>query len=266
MRTRACKPWVMMALICREGGSRSIRYDQHDADHRILTPDGCTSCSLIEAPSTMAGVPDWHDADCGRLPERVAPGLRQGTGPHAACCEPFADAKERAVKGEGRWNGVGASTWVWYADRKMPVLPVPARIRDAGITPARTHDGRSAVSVLLIGRMATQSRWPRVNEGEHGSGAASARGGVTLQRVGYRDQAKPACSTTSMTPLLMVSSSSPPESGGHRRCHCSEPSHQRVTKLLTVAFGPATEVGRSVQARQAELDAVVDLVEEEGPV
>jgi hypothetical protein len=41
---------------------------------------------------------------------------------------PFADAKERAIKEKVVANG-GASTWVWYADREMPALPVPAGSR-----------------------------------------------------------------------------------------------------------------------------------------
>ena len=42
---------------------------------------------------------------------------------------------------------------------------------------------------------------------------------------------------------------------------------QRVTELLAVDLdGAATQVDGSAQARQVELDAVVDVVEEEGPV
>ena len=49
--------------------------------------------------------------------------------------------------------------------------------------------------------------------------------------------------------------------------HCSESWQQRVTELLAVDLdGAATQVDGSAQARQVELDAVVDLVEEEGPV
>ena len=74
------------------------------------------------------------------------------------------------------------------------------------------------VSVLAIGRLRTLARWTRIDEGrgriwpgdrvaqgDDGAPAACA----AIRPVTRRDQAMPACSTTSMTPMLMVSSSSP---------------------------------------------------------
>jgi hypothetical protein len=80
---------------------------------------------------------------------------------------PFADAKERAIKEKVVANG-GASTWVWYADREMPALPVPVRSRD----------GESRRHAL------TADDSPRVSAGDRPDGntvalASSQRGAST---------------------------------------------------------------------------------------
>ncbi len=66
------------------------------------------------------------------------------------------------------WEHGGASTWVWYADREMPALPVPVRSRD----------GESRRHALM-----TEDP-PRVSAGDRPDGntialAASQRGAST---------------------------------------------------------------------------------------
>ena len=71
--------------------------------------------------------------------------------------------------------------------------------------------------MLAIGRLRTLARWTRANEGRvliwcgnrvAVGGYQAALACTALQPVGTRDQAMPACSTTSMAPMFLASNSS----------------------------------------------------------
>ncbi len=130
----ACKPRVMMVALIYAKGEQVY---QVDTISMMLTTeswiplDGLHELPLIEAlqqerraflkplkydARTAAAFPNVLLLDSGEAPVPM----------HVV--SPFADAKERAIKEKVVANG-GASTWVWYADREMPALPVPAGSR-----------------------------------------------------------------------------------------------------------------------------------------
>ncbi len=130
----ACKPRAMMAALIYAKGEHVY---QVDTISMMLTTeswiplDGLHELPLIEAlqherraflkplkydARIAVAFPNVLLLDCGKAPVPM----------HVV--SPFADAKERAIKERVVANG-GASTWVWYADREMPALPVPAGSR-----------------------------------------------------------------------------------------------------------------------------------------
>jgi Protein of unknown function (DUF1173) len=131
----ACRPRVMMAALIYAKGEHVYQVDT--VSMMLITEswiplDGLHELPLIETlqherraflkplkydSRFAAAFPNVLLLDCGKAPVPM----------HVV--SPFADAKERAIKEKAVANG-GSSTWVWYAEREMPALPVGARSRE----------------------------------------------------------------------------------------------------------------------------------------